>query len=461
MAAIIPHSPFLLLRFSLLAIFFFIPIQSQVPANQTFKFINQGEFEDGIVEYHSTYRVIQTNAYTFSRYPFRLCFYNTTPDSYVFAIRAGVPNDLGLMRWVWDANRNHPVHEKATLSFGRDGNLVLGEADGTVVWQTNTANKGVTGIKLLGNGNLVLHDKNGRFIWQSFDYPTDTLLLGQSVKTNGRNKLVSRKSDADGSDGPYSLVLDHKGFIMYLNNSGKLLVYGGWRGSDYGSIVTFDFDTEIGFDDFIYYELVLTINQDVNAPPPPPPQSHRHLLQVRPIGNGHTINLNKLNYNATYSLLRLGSDGSLKAYTYYDKVSSNTWEESFSFFSSYFVRECGLPSKCGSYGYCSRDMCVGCPTPKGLLGWSKGCAPPKLGQCKSGAKVDYYKIGSVEHFSSPYLDGGDGPMKVGECRAKCDKDCKCLGFFYREDSSKCLLAPVLGTLIKEVNTSVGYIKYSK
>ncbi|KAH0986527.1 hypothetical protein GBA52_013704 [Prunus armeniaca] len=338
MAAIIPHSPFLLLLFSLLAIFFVIPIQSQVPANQTFKFINQGEFEDGNVEYHSTYR---------------------------------------------------------------------------------------------------------------------------SVKTNGRNKLVSRKSDADGSDGPYSLVLDHKGFAMYLNNSGKLLVYGGWLGSDYGSIVTFDFDTEIGFDDFIYYELVLTINQDVHAPPPPPPQSHRHLLQVRPIGNGHQINLNKLNYNATYSLLRLGSDGSLKAYTYYDKVSSNTWEESFSFFSSYFVRECGLPSKCGSYGYCSGGMCVGCPTPKGLLGWSKGCAPPKLGQCKSGAKVDYYKIGSVEHFSSPYLDGGDGPMKVGECRAKCDKDCKCLGFFYREDSSKCLLAPVLGTLIKGVNTSVGYIKYSK
>lgn len=459
MATIISHSPFLLLV-SLLAIFFTFLTQAQVPANQTFKFINQGGFGDGIIEYQATYRVIRTNAYTFYTHPFQLCFYNTTPESYIFAISTGVPSDKSLIRWVWDANRNHPVHEKASLSLGRDGNLVLQEGDGTVVWQTNTANRGVTGIKLLGYGNLVLHDKNGRFIWQSFDYPTDTLLLGQSVRTNGRNKLVSRKSDSDGSDGPYSLVLDHKGFPMYLNNTGQLLTYGGWTGTDYGSTITFDSQTTNGFDDTVAYELVLNVNQDINAPPPPP-QSRRRLLQVRPIGNGQQINLNKLNYNATYSFLRLGSDGNLKAYTYYDKVSSMKWEESFSFFSSYFVRECALPSKCGSYGYCSSGMCVACPSQKGLLGWSKGCAPPKLGQCKSGAKVDYYKIVGVEHFLSPYLEGGDGPMKVAECRTKCDKDCKCLGFFYREDSSKCLLAPVLGTLIKEVNTSIGYIKYSK
>ncbi|KAL6196616.1 hypothetical protein ACLB2K_032230 [Fragaria x ananassa] len=328
--------------------------------------------------------------------------------------------------------------------------------EGTVSWQTNTANKGVTGIKLLPNGNLVLHDKNGRFIWQSFDYPHDTLLLGQSVKNiTGHNKLISRKSDADGSDGPYSLVLDQSGFTMYLNNSGQLLTYGGWLNTNFGSTVTFDLDTANGFDDVILYELVLKGNQDINAPP----QNHRRLLQTRPIGNGNTLNLNKLNHDAKYSFLRLGSDGSLKAYTYYNEVSNQKWDESFSFFSSYLVRECALPSKCGSYGYCSNAMCVACPSPKGLLGWSKACAPPKLAACKSGAKANYYKFGAVEHFLSSYLDSRDGLMKVEECRAKCDKDCKCLGFFYREDSSKCLLAPVLGTLIKEVNTSVGYIKY--
>ena len=451
------------LPFLLLAGFIAIAAEAQVPANQTFKFINQGEFGDRIIEYDASYRVIRNDVYTFYTFPFRLCFYNTTPDAYIFAIRAGIPNDESLMRWVWDANRHRPVRENATLSFGRNGNLVLADADARVAWQTNTANKGVTGIKLLPNGNLVLHDKNGRFVWQSFDHPTDTLLVGQSVRINGRSKLVSRTSDVDPSDGHYSIVLDRKGFTMKLNSSGQLLTYGGWPDRDLGSTVTFDAVPEN--DNATAYELVLTVNQDsTNAPPP---SRRRRILQVRPIGNGQQLNLNKLNYNATYSFLRLGSDGNLKAMTYYDKVSYLRWEESFAFFSGYFVRECALPAKCGAYGLCDKRMCVACPSPKGLLGWSESCAQPKLAPCKSGggatgAKADYYKIEGVEHFLNPYLDDGEGPVKIGECREKCDKDCKCAGFIYKEDTSKCLLAPpLLATLIKAVNTSVGYIKYSK
>lgn len=89
---------------------------------------------------------------------------------------------------------------------------MLAESNGRVKWQTNTVNKSVTGLRLMPNGNLMLHDKNGRFVWQSFDHPTDTLLTGQSLKTVRANKLVSRKSDADGSDGPYIMVLDKTGF---------------------------------------------------------------------------------------------------------------------------------------------------------------------------------------------------------------------------------------------------------
>ncbi|TXG66740.1 hypothetical protein EZV62_008015 [Acer yangbiense] len=388
---------------------------SQAPRNQTFKFINQGEFGDQIIEYDASYRVIRNEDHIFLTRPFRLCFYNTTPDAFIFAIRAGLPNEESLMRWVWDANRNDPVRENATLTFGRNGNFVLAEADGRVAWQTNTANKGVTGIKLLPNGNLVLHDKNGKFIWQSFDHPTDTLLAGKSVKINGRDKLVSRTSDMVGSDGPYSIHLDHKGFTMY---SGETV---------------------------------------------PTSPGNRRLLQVRPIGNGQQINQNRLNYNATYSFLRLGSDGNLKAYTYYDQVSYLKWEESFAFFSSYFIRECALPSKCCTYGLCDKGMCVAYPSPNGLLGWSQSCTlprPPPCGKISAG-KVDYYKIVGVEHFLNPYMDDSEKPMKVGECRDKCNKDCKCLGFIYKEDTSKCLLAPLLGTLIKDVNTSVGYIKYAR
>lgn len=308
---------------------------------------------------------------------------------------------------------------------------------------------------MLGNGNLVLHDRNGRFIWQSFDYPSDTLLVGQSVRISGRNKLVSRTSDVDGSDGPYSIILERAGFNMYLNNSGQLLIYGGWRGSNLGSIAKFDAVPEN--ENATAYELVLSAMPDTA-----PPANRRRLLQTRPTQSGGRFNLNKINYNGTYSFLRLGSDGNLKAYTYYVPVGYLKWEETFAFFSSYFVRECALPSKCGKFGYCANRMCVGCPSPKGVLGWSESCSPPVLPPCKSSAKVDYYKVVGVEHFLNTYLDDGEGPMKVEECRKKCDGDCKCVGFFYTGNRLKCLTVPVLGTLIRNENTtSVGYIKYSK
>ncbi|KAI3970040.1 hypothetical protein MKX01_015578 [Papaver californicum] len=122
-------------------------------------------------------------------------------------------------RWVWAANRGKPVHENATLTFGTNGNLVLAESGGAVVWQTGTANKGVVEIKILRNGNLVLLNKNGGFVWQSFDHPTDTLLVGQSLLPGG--KLVSRRSDSsqkDDFDGPYSMVLEDRKLSFYYNN---------------------------------------------------------------------------------------------------------------------------------------------------------------------------------------------------------------------------------------------------
>ncbi|KAI3852052.1 hypothetical protein MKW98_020051 [Papaver atlanticum] len=416
-------------------------VLSQVPKNATFQYINEGEFSDYIVEYDANHRIVRTDEYTFYNYPFRLCMYNTTPNAYVLGIRAGIPRDEDLMRWVWDANRNDPVRENATLTFGRNGNLVLADADGRIVWQTNTANKGVTGISMQPNGNL-----------QSFDYPADTLLVGQSLKLNGgRKQLVSRTSDVNGRDGPYSIVIDKKGFTMYLKTAGKSLQYGGWGGE---GLLNVSFDAVPEDQSITSYELTLAFGEQQQPTTPT-----RHLLQSRPVGNSRGIILKKLNYNATYSLFRLESDGNIKVFTYYTNTSYLKWDQTYAFFGD-DVRECGLPSKCGSFGFCDKRMCIACPSPNGLLGWSESCKPPAVPSCKTGgAAPKYYKIAGVQHFSSPY-DEGQGPMKVTDCKDKCSKDCKCAGFFYREESSKCFSVPVLGTLIKDVNTShVGYIKY--
>ncbi len=94
----------------------------------------------------------------------------------------------------------------------------MADADGRVAWQTNTANKGVVGFKLLPNGNMVLHNSKGNFIWQSFDDPTDTLFIGQSLRAKGVTKLVSWASEKDNKDGPYSLVMEPKRLALYYKS---------------------------------------------------------------------------------------------------------------------------------------------------------------------------------------------------------------------------------------------------
>ncbi|CAH8356169.1 unnamed protein product [Eruca vesicaria subsp. sativa] len=428
-------------------------VTAQVPPEKQFRVLNEPSYAPYITEYNADYRFLTSENQSFFTNPFTLMFYNTTPSAYILALRVGTRRDLDYTRWIWDANRNNPVGDNSTLSLGRDGNLVLAELDGQVKWQTNTANKGVTGFKILPNGNMVLHDKNDKFIWQSFDYPTDTLLVGQSLKLNGVNKLVSRTSDMDGSDGPYSMVLGEKNLTMYVNKTGKPLAYGGWPSEDYRGTVTFTVRREfVNLTEPSAYELLLE-----PAPLPDTGGSNRRLLQARPIGI-----LSKINYNGTISYLRLGSDGSLKAFTYYQPATYLEWEETFAFFSRNFVRACGLPSFCGEFGYCSRGMCVGCPTPKGLFAWSETCSAPKTTAfCgNKGKTVNYFKIVGVEHFNGPYVNDGQGPVSVNECKVKCDLDCKCLGYFYKEKDKKCLVAPLLGTLIKVANTSsIAYIKY--
>ncbi|KAH7512651.1 hypothetical protein FEM48_Zijuj12G0113500 [Ziziphus jujuba var. spinosa] len=425
--------------------FLFVATQAQVPAQQTFKFINRGEFGQPTAEYNANYRVIQTKNINFFTYPFQLCFYRTIPGAYILAIRAGIPGDQTPMRWVWDANRNHPVGENSVLSFASNGNLVLAEANGRIVWQTNTANRGVTGIKLLPNGNLVLHNAKGRPIWQSFDYPTDTLLVGQSLRTNGINKLISRKSDTDGSDGPYSLVhQENEGLYLYVkDNYGQLIRYSGWGYAERAATVVFDGKAAENHNSTAHVLAFTAYRNQTTLPPP-----------------SDIFTLRTLNYNTTLSFVRIGSDGNLKAYTY--QVGSNgrssKWEEGFAYFSTYWASLCSLPTRCGSFGLCERGVCLACPTPKGLVSWNQSCAPPKLSPCQNGAakKVNYYNVTGAQHFTDNVANGGEG-MSFEECKSKCDADCKCLGFFMFEDF-RCIIATVLGTLRKAEKTTA-YIKY--
>ncbi|CAA6657921.1 unnamed protein product [Spirodela intermedia] len=374
----------------------------KVPEKDRFRFINEGEYVDAIAEYDATYRAVSVVGS-----PFQLTFYNTTPNAYKLAIRMGTPRSGSIRRWVWEANRSRPVRENATVSFGADGNLVLTDADGTVVWSTGTANKGVVGIQILHSGNMVLYDKKG-----------------------GTAKLVSRKSESDGSPGIYSLVVQSEEPILYVDASPKPLVYfnNSVVRATFGSGSKVPGTFTCKSEDNVTYELSF----------------------------GYTLVVTK--YDSNLSFLRLTPDGDLIVYTYDDRVEFNAWEKTFSLFSpdQFFFSSsaCYKPSKCLPLGICDGEQCVACPTAKGTTGWSPRCGT----RCGPKYNPSYTKVTGVEHFLTQYSDG-EGRLSLGECRRRCNVDCNCLGILYYEETSQCWLAPILRTLNK-VNEPkhVAYIK---
>ncbi|KAI3862733.1 hypothetical protein MKX03_021475 [Papaver bracteatum] len=189
-------------------------VQSAVSKNKTFRIINSGESSFWLSSEYNVTKFGEAASINFIGSSSKLS-YNTPnasilgtggplPDSYDYTVRE--------VRWVWGANLNNPVRENATLTFSRDGNFVLADADGRIVWQTNTANKGFFMIK------------KGRFIWQSFQHPTATLLVAQTLQVKGSStKLVSRISNQDSRDGPHTNV------GLGYQHSGKLVPYSGWK----------------------------------------------------------------------------------------------------------------------------------------------------------------------------------------------------------------------------------------
>ncbi|MCL7034552.1 hypothetical protein MKW94_004300 [Papaver nudicaule] len=450
-----------------------------VPRSKTFKYVNQGERSEYATEYetHPSYLLIPQ----ISNHPFILAFYNTTPNAFTLGLSMGYPlmtqarkarhySPMILKRWVWAANLNKPVRENATLSFGGDGNLVLAEASGRIAWQTRTANKGVVDLKLLPNGNLVLLNGNGGVVWQSFDYPTDTLLNGQGLRGDGKNKLVS---------GSYSMVMDvgtnqRQLLTLFFNgakkNSGEKPILLAYHVIEYWYFPWFE---KVNF-----YSAPLRYGVDGSGV--------ANEIGLSWLGKESESTLwAEPKYNSTLSMLRLTRDGNLRVYTYNEiEGHRDVWEETYTHFSR---DQCILPEKCGGWGLCSKGNCVACPTSKGLMGWSEKCKPEKLPSCKydstgndnrtssSAELVDYYKIKGLSSSLRKSLRDGISTdfvnMKIGECRKRCTEDCKCVGFFYRTSDQDCLLVTYgLFTLTTDpewdevhINDSEadGYIKFAK
>ncbi|KAL3733661.1 hypothetical protein ACJRO7_023088 [Eucalyptus globulus] len=150
---------------------------------------------------------------------------------------------------VWVANRNNPLTDSnGTLEISNEGELVLLNQSRSVIWSTNSTKVLRNPIvQLLDSGNLVLRESNSLdsvdYSWQSFDYPSDTILVGMTVewnfKTGLEHHLTSWRSTDDPSPGDYTFRYKIDGLPqleIISHGSAKVYRTGPWDGVKFGGV---------------------------------------------------------------------------------------------------------------------------------------------------------------------------------------------------------------------------------
>ncbi|WCJ33493.1 G-type lectin S-receptor-like serine/threonine-protein kinase SD3-1 [Euphorbia peplus] len=144
---------------------------------------------------------------------FAIGFYNYSdlPNQYRVGIRfnsRSIP--VSKQTVVWVAGADVTVGKDSYFQLSRNGELVLVDSmKGVSVWSTKTSQLDVVSALLRDDGNLVLLDKMGAVVWQSFDYPSDTLLPGQNLSVYGTLRASSKNSVSS----YYSLYMNATGLL--------------------------------------------------------------------------------------------------------------------------------------------------------------------------------------------------------------------------------------------------------
>ncbi|KAJ0669758.1 putative protein kinase RLK-Pelle-SD-2b family [Helianthus annuus] len=320
---------------------------------------------------------------------------------------------------VWSANRNNPVRENATVNFTAAGDLVLKDADGSIVWATNTAGKSVAGMNLTDTGNLVLYDHQNSVVWQSFDHPTDCLLPGQKLFTG--QQLISSVSDTNPSEGMYSLQVMDKGLIGYVKSNPpqayySRLIHGNDtnKGKKYirflnGSLSLFIHSSEPRDDGYIYI-----------------PEASSALSQY----------------------IKLMPDGHLKVF--------EGGREAIDLTESLVYGYCTYPLVCGRNSICSTKQQCSCPgtkyfRPVNNLRPNLGCSENTPLTCSSTKDQHLITLENISYFTAYASTAADMKrVNMKTCKNACRNNCSCKAAFFRyglnASSGDCFLVSEILTM---------------
>ncbi|MGO4596438.1 hypothetical protein [Terrabacter sp. 2RAF25] len=126
--------------------------------------------------------------------------------------------ETAYVTYTWTrTNPNPPTYatDRSYLALHCNGDLAFRRSNGTLLWHSNTANRGVTRLVLTAGGNLTLLDAAGRMVWQSgtgrSTMPANSVLPSNAKLTSDRNVELDGKRD--------SLSMQTDGNLVYRRGS--------------------------------------------------------------------------------------------------------------------------------------------------------------------------------------------------------------------------------------------------
>ncbi|XP_052135346.1 G-type lectin S-receptor-like serine/threonine-protein kinase SD2-5 [Oryza glaberrima] len=335
-------------------------------------------------------------------------FYCSSPcDAILFAVYiTSGSGDIPVV--VWSANRDLAAHQNATLSFTASGDLVLANADGSVVWSTGTSGQFVIGMTITNSGNLVLFNDAYMPVWQSFENPTDSLLPGQMLA---------------------------EGMMLRPNSSAT-----NWTTSRqlYFTVRITQYQYKPTFVTLVNGSLSIPGSDQLETKLPP-----AHSLQY----------------------LRFESDGHLRLYEW--EEFKQRWVIAKDIFE---LNYCQYPTVCGEYGICLSEGCstegmdcstteCSCPNttyfkPIDNMRPTLGCAVETEISCQAMQDHQLVAIPNVTYFHL-WGDSRGAPMTDEEsCKKDCLSNCSCKAalFILYLNQTQALLYPDLSLSMSYLNT---------
>ncbi|CAL5361563.1 unnamed protein product [Camellia sinensis] len=324
---------------------------------------------------------------------------------------------------VWTANRDDPpiTSINSTLELTRNGKLVLRTEHGKEKLIANTTGSAASAL-MLDSGNFVLYDTDSRVIWESFNFPTNTILGGQTLAMGAQ--LISSLSDTQYSTGRYKLIMQADGkLVLYPLNTADRGLDAYWAS---GTLMK------------VPKSLSLYLNQSTGTLDIINSTSLRIIKSFKPESS---YNNNKtIIYRAT-----LDFDGVLRLYSHFLDETTND----FKFQIDWKAPEnpCEVKGYCGLNSFCTLDdnqpycRCIPGTHFVDPNKWSLGCDTnfPRKG-CETGIENDTtsFNITTMENIECgdlPYAQ--ESQMSIEDCEKSCLEDCYCEAADYSLDHRYC------------------------